>query len=432
MSKANWVENTEMTKRAKVINIMSFPPPYELYHKEPTPEIHWRLTEGRWVGIWSHEIPDLLGNEILRVNNDFEYEVWQSDARADVVYSHAFGNGLTHRLLPAIQRRELVGIKLIRKIFPRTAIAKLSELSLKERIILQLDGPALYDRAIIDALSHLPIVVRFGGTIHLPATRMFRRRKNIVSIINDVSDQIWLRKKVNSVDCIFYQNDVNVEHLRKIYRGELVKATAGIDFSSWYQMNGKYARKRLGLPLNKKIFFSACTLKPLKQVDKLIRTFVQISDQYDFLLVIAGHGTSGYESYIRRISEPLVRKNKLRFVGYIRGQELLWYYNASDFFLSSSLEEGGPGSVIKALACGIPVISTRVGNTAELMEQHKCGCLLDIHDYAGWKSSIEEVLAGKRVVRALARAVAREHYGWPAIANKYLDVYKRLVNKYYA
>ncbi len=53
------------------------------------------------------------------------------------------------------------------------------------------------------------------------------------------------------------------------------------------------------------------------------------------------------------------------------------YYNILDFYLTCSREEGGPKSLLESMACGVPVVSTPVGQTVELVKNKKNGLLVN-------------------------------------------------------
>ena len=127
-----------------------------------------------------------------------------------------------------------------------------------------------------------------------------------------------------------------------------------------------------------------------------------------------------------------MNQNKAAFVGFITDQQLRTYYQASDFYIQTSPAEGGPVAVMQAFACGIPVICTRTGNTAELMDQQKCGVLLDIEDYAMWRVTLDDVMADRKVVMPVDRTIAMKYYSWPIVAKKFVDIYTRVRDKYYA
>ncbi len=57
--------------------------------------------------------------------------------------------------------------------------------------------------------------------------------------------------------------------------------------------------------------------------------------------------------------------------------DLISYYQILDLYLICSREEGGPKALIESMACGIPVVSTRVGMAPEVIEDGKDGFLSD-------------------------------------------------------
>jgi glycosyltransferase involved in cell wall biosynthesis len=418
--------------KTKIISIIPDLPPYKLYSNEPRPEVNWDTPDGQWVGIWGYDWPDMTGKEILKLTDEFEYHIWQPDLRADKVYSHTFENGLTHTLFPAANQRKLYGFKLINRVRSDSMLKELEKCIKDNNVILHTNGGIIeITKDMLSTSYNIPIVQSYRGVIHLPSTMFFSRTINIFSKFNHIQDFFWLKRNINRIDAIIYQNEINLKKLKKIYKGELTKITSGCDFSFWHPEDRILARKELKLPKDKKIFLCASNLIELKQVDKIIAIFSELSHKYDFLLIIAGHGTINYENYLCTLASDLLRENKIKFIGYIRGSELRQYYNACDLFLSTSTEEGGPVSVMQAFACEIPVISTDTGNTAEVMKKYKCGCLLDIYDYKMWRDELEKILAGNKEVKAIDREIAKRYYHWPNIAKQYIDVYQKLVRKYY-
>ena len=72
------------------------------------------------------------------------------------------------------------------------------------------------------------------------------------------------------------------------------------------------------------------------------------------------------------------------------------YYNAADLLLLTSANEGSPNVVREALACGLPVVSTRVGDVREILEGLR-HCHLCDADPAGLAARVVEVLkSGER------------------------------------
>ena len=61
-------------------------------------------------------------------------------------------------------------------------------------------------------------------------------------------------------------------------------------------------------------------------------------------------------------------------------KDVVRYYSVLDVYLITSRTEGGPKLVLEAFACGIPVVSTRVGMCADLIDDSVNGFLCDIED----------------------------------------------------
>jgi glycosyltransferase involved in cell wall biosynthesis len=64
-------------------------------------------------------------------------------------------------------------------------------------------------------------------------------------------------------------------------------------------------------------------------------------------------------------------------------QKIVQLYHASNVCLVTSRQEGGPKSVLEAMAAGTPIVSTRVGQASELID----------HSLNGWLANVEEVEA---------------------------------------
>ena len=63
------------------------------------------------------------------------------------------------------------------------------------------------------------------------------------------------------------------------------------------------------------------------------------------------------------------------------------YYNSLDYFVVSSNTEGTPNPALEAMSCGIPVITTQVGNMIEIIDPGVSGFFVD-----GDKQSFIEVM----------------------------------------
>lgn len=105
-------------------------------------------------------------------------------------------------------------------------------------------------------------------------------------------------------------------------------------------------------------------------------------------------------------------------------------YRALDLYLVPSRDEGGPKGLLEAAASGIPVVSTRVGMAADLVQHGQNGALADIDDAEGLASAMrwlsEDRTAYERI--ALNGRLLAERHDWSHIAGRYArEVYQPLL-----
>ena len=60
-----------------------------------------------------------------------------------------------------------------------------------------------------------------------------------------------------------------------------------------------------------------------------------------------------------------------------RHKELCLWYNAADLFCLASEREGWPNVLFESLACGTPVVATKVGGIPEILRSEKLGILVE-------------------------------------------------------
>ncbi len=412
--------------KTKIINILSHIPDYDFLKDEPRPTVNWDTPDGNWVGIYRNEIPDKLGKEVLKFTDEFEYEVWQPDYRADKIYSHQFEDGLIHRLFPAEDVPEIHGLKIRKEITSPVMVEFLNEYAGENKVVINLNGDfSKFIYAILKNCGHLPVLQTFRGTINLPETMAFKKRRNVLATVNYINKHLITKKLIRKVDYVTYQNNLNQNTLEKIYRGPKAKLTSGCDFSFWKKLDKKASRKELNLPENTPIFLTSSLLIMRKQIDKLLDVLKELDQQHDFLLLISGHGTEEYEKYLQEVAKPLMDKGKVKFIGFHTGDKLRKYYSSSDLFINPSMSEGGPVSAMKALACETPLFCTNVGNVAETMRENGTGILVDPFDYQQWKEKLNSFLNGERVI-PFDRKKAEELYDWQKIAARFTAIYRKL------
>ena len=406
--------------------------PYEIFWNDPRPEISWDTPDGLWVGHWKYGWYDQIGDEVLKLTDEFEYEVWQPDLRADKIYTYAYNKNLSHKLFPAEIKRKLYGLKKITYVTSKSIMENLITESTKNRLIIHLDGinPGI-SREVLDLNLNCPIVVQFLGEVRHPLKNLLRLRKNVMAKINDVSEHFVLKKLFKKATIVLFINEKGQSNLMKYSMNEKILLPIGIDFNYWKRKSEKeYIRKALGFKNNSLILLSSSRLNSSKQVDKMILVLKKLDNNYDFQYIVTGHGEQQYEKYLTHLGENLIRKGKLKFVGYLPEEKLIDYYNAADLFVITSLCEGAPVAAIKAAAMEIPIFSTDTGFVAEQLSRYDVGIVVPLKDYRNWELKLKEFFSGQEIT-IMQREIAESVFHWPNVAARYLIMYKKLYATYY-
>jgi glycosyltransferase involved in cell wall biosynthesis len=122
---------------------------------------------------------------------------------------------------------------------------------------------------------------------------------------------------------------------------------------------------------------SVARLFPQKNQQMMIRAFAKISDKFpDWKLVIFGEGPLREE--LESLVEGLDLKDRVLLPG--RTEQVIDELRKSKIFCLSSDYEGLSNAMIEAYCIGLPIISTRVSGTDELVYDRESGLLVDIGD----------------------------------------------------
>lgn len=108
--------------------------------------------------------------------------------------------------------------------------------------------------------------------------------------------------------------------------------------------------------------------------------------------------------------------DRVRFVG--RQADPAPFLHAGDVFVLPSAYEANALVVLEALACGLPVLSTRVGFAPDIIADGENGFLIE-RDPSELARRLGDLAAGGEQWRARARATA-ERFAWDAVARRYL------------
>ena len=106
-------------------------------------------------------------------------------------------------------------------------------------------------------------------------------------------------------------------------------------------------------------------------------------------------------------------------------------YNAVDAYVTPSLEDNLPNTIVEALSCGVPCVGFNVGGIPEMIDHRKNGYLAEARNAEDLAEGIRFILetASREELSAHAVHSALANYGETNVASKYIAVYKRASEK---
>jgi glycosyltransferase involved in cell wall biosynthesis len=173
-------------------------------------------------------------------------------------------------------------------------------------------------------------------------------------------------------------------------------------------------------------FLSVRNFEPHYGVEYTLLAFALLRTAFPgATLTIAGMGAQ--EPELKRLAEALALRN-VRFIGPVDSASMPALYDAHSIFLNSSFVDNQPLSVLEAMASGMPVISTGVGDLPNMVQDGVSGTLIPVGDPAAMAKAAALLL--RQPERALLMAErAREsltRYDWKNVAPAWTDVYGQL------
>src|SRR5207247_872477 len=139
----------------------------------------------------------------------------------------------------------------------------------------------------------------------------------------------------------------------------------------------------------------------------------------------------GRKGELSALATQLNISEKVTFLDAIPHADLPLYYNAADVCVVPSYYESFGMVALEAMACGVPVIASRVGGLKETVQDGRTGYLIPWRCPEPFAERLDLLLTNETLRRSLgeeARQVAQA-YCWPAIAAQVEDVYHDLVSR---
>lgn len=212
--------------------------------------------------------------------------------------------------------------------------------------------------------------------------------------------------------------------------GRVTLAPCGVDLAKFRPLNQGEVRKRLGLN-GEKVLLYVGRVEPLKGLDLLVETAAQMEagEANVRMMVVGGGGLGEPETVrVRRLAEERQVAGLMDFVGRVDHDDLPLYYNAADVCVVPSYYESFGLVALESMACGTPVVATRVGGLPTIVQHGHTGYLKPWRCPEAFANSVEMIISSAGLQESLGAAARRraELMGWGNVASLIAGEYDAL------
>jgi len=196
---------------------------------------------------------------------------------------------------------------------------------------------------------------------------------------------------------------------------KVVTLRNGVDLELFHPVDRQHARAALGM--TRRTLLSVGHLIDRKGHDIVIQAMSMMPDSD---LVIVGSGEK--DGALRRLVSELGLGERVRFAGAVDQVTLRDYYGAADALVLASSREGWANVLLEAMACGTPVIASRIWGTPEVVRGPESGVLMRSRSPEGLVDACAS-LFGRLPSRELTRRYA-EQFSWRDTSRGQVEVFE--------
>ncbi|TAK35806.1 MAG: glycosyltransferase family 1 protein [Chloroflexota bacterium] len=204
----------------------------------------------------------------------------------------------------------------------------------------------------------------------------------------------------------------------------------GVDLDLFRPLDRREIRRSLGLTGCKVVLFVG-RMDRVKGLDILLRAVGRLEDRSRLrVLIVGGEGPRDptLEHYQRLVRELAIGE-WVRFEGAVEQGRLPTYYSAADVCVVPSYSESFGMVAAESLACGTPVLASRVGGLTSTVRDGETGYLVPWRCEDPFAERLELVLANAALRQRFSTAArpSVKHLAWPFVATQVATLYENVL-----
>jgi mannosylfructose-phosphate synthase len=230
---------------------------------------------------------------------------------------------------------------------------------------------------------------------------------------------------------------VQKEKLRELYgftSENVTTISPGVDIHTFRPLQNDESRMDIGLP--ERYILCLSRIDSNKGHDLLLNAFSLVCKSVPNIHLVIGGGSTSKAgptelevlANMKRIIAEKDMGERVHITGYIPDEHLVTAYRQAAVFVLPSLFEPFGMTALEAMACGRPVVASRLGGIREVVTSEESGLLVDPASANDFSAAILKLLNDEQLARRIGeqgRDIVRVRYSWEAIASRHIEFYEK-------
>jgi glycosyltransferase involved in cell wall biosynthesis len=164
--------------------------------------------------------------------------------------------------------------------------------------------------------------------------------------------------------------------ISEVYTGDVYVVPNGIELEDFGNLSKDKSRRELNIGEGDRVLIFVGRFRPEKDMTSLIKAMrIMVERNQKVKLVVVGGGPQ--ERRLKKLAAELNLVQQVNFVGQVPHEKVSGYMAAADVLVLPSLSEGFPVVLPEAMACGLPIVATKVGGIPEIVTDGENGLLVE-------------------------------------------------------
>ncbi|MBN1796648.1 MAG: glycosyltransferase family 4 protein [Sedimentisphaerales bacterium] len=169
-------------------------------------------------------------------------------------------------------------------------------------------------------------------------------------------------------------------------------------------------------------------LSPTKRVDMLIDTVgILKAGGINVKLKVIGGGA--LKNQLKQTVLDKCLGDCVEIIGRVETQQMPQLYRQADIYVSATMQEGMSNAMLEAMACGLPIVTTKCEGLAELVADN--GTIVNMASAEAIAEAVKKLLDDKSMYISMSQSARHraEQFTWKKVADSYLRLYEKVLGR---